>query len=320
MIETPSFFSALLDTIDSHIAVIDRQGEICFVNARWSCFAADNELLMPDGWIGINYLNVCKHAAEMGDEFGASAAEGIQQVVDGVEDAFYIEYPCHSPDTQRWYMMRVFPLKHDSVTYYVVSHQDITERKLAEERVLDLSRTDGLTGIPNRRYFDSFFEEEWRRCQRLQLPVALALIDVDHFKEYNDLNGHLCGDYCLRQITEVLSDFARRPGDLHARFGGEEFVLLFGNMTLEQAEQRVEMFREEVQNLNIPHDKSPTAAVVTVSAGVSSCVPSRELPQWSLIQFADQLLYRAKSDGRNRIVSKPFHTESTSYRQSIGLS
>ncbi|MBK1836444.1 PleD family two-component system response regulator [Azospirillum sp. YIM B02556] len=164
-----------------------------------------------------------------------------------------------------------------------------------------LSFLDGLTGIANRRRFDDTMTREWRRCARSHLPLSLIILDVDHFKAYNDQYGHQSGDECLRIVAEVLSERARRPSDLVARYGGEEFVCLLPETDGAGATDVAEGFRAAVAQRRIPHAQSPVARHVTISLGVASVIPSAESGPDRLAEMADQLLYRAKRAGRNRV-------------------
>lgn len=164
-----------------------------------------------------------------------------------------------------------------------------------------LSFLDGLTGIANRRRFDDAMAREWRRCARSNLPLSLIILDVDHFKAYNDHYGHQAGDECLRMVAEVLSDCARRPSDLVARYGGEEFVCLLPETDGPGAVRVAEGFRTSVAECRIPHAQSPVIPYVTISLGVATVIPSAEGSPEQLAEMADQLLYRAKRTGRNRV-------------------
>ncbi|MBP2300229.1 diguanylate cyclase [Azospirillum picis] len=162
-----------------------------------------------------------------------------------------------------------------------------------------LSFLDGLTGIANRRRFDETILREWRRCGRTCLPLSLIILDVDHFKAYNDQYGHQAGDECLRLVAEVLSERARRPGDLVARYGGEEFVCLLPETDRAGAAAVAESFRAGVAERGIPHQQSPVAPHVTISLGVATTVPTADDGHEILAQTADRLLYQAKRAGRN---------------------
>ena len=169
--------------------------------------------------------------------------------------------------------------------------------------VKDISDTDGLTGIGNRRKLDDHLEVEWRRMQRSKSPLAVLMCDIDYFKEFNDLYGHLAGDDCLKEVARLLADHCRRPGDLAARFGGEEFTLVFPDTDLQGAAQVAEKIRQAVEDLQIAHAKSGVGKYVTVSIGVASMIPSYDQNPDDLLHRADKLLFEAKAAGRNRVVS-----------------
>lgn len=164
-----------------------------------------------------------------------------------------------------------------------------------------LSATDGLTGIANRRRFDETFAQEWNRAARSGQTLALILFDVDLFKNYNDHYGHLKGDDCLRKVAQLLHGHARRSGDLVARYGGEEFAFMAPGMDDEAIFALAETIRKALEGLEIPHAMSPLSRV-TISAGVAVRVPGFGDPPESLVTLADQALYRAKREGRNRTI------------------
>ena len=194
------FLKSVLDTLTDHVVVIDKEGNIVFVNRQWIVFAEQNDCSVIRQWEGVNYLSVCDASARDGDDFGRKAADGINSVISEDRQAFYLEYPCHSDDEQRWFMMRVKPLRGKRSDYFVISHQNITERKLAEDKVLQLSLRDGLTSLANRRHFDAFLSGEWRRCTRLNMPLTLVLMDIDNFKWINDTYGHQVGGQVLANV------------------------------------------------------------------------------------------------------------------------
>lgn len=173
---------------------------------------------------------------------------------------------------------------------------------LEEGEVLaQLARLDTLTGIANRRLFDEALDAEWKRALRNGTRLSLVMADIDHFKLYNDHLGHVAGDACLAMAAEAMATVARRPGDLVARIGGEEFAFLLPNTTLEDAQAIAEHVRDDVQALLIPHPASPIMDIVTVSLGVADIAPSPWSTPSDLVKAADAALYRAKSEGRNRI-------------------
>ena len=184
----------------------------------------------------------------------------------------------------------------------------VCERTVALKEVNDkleaLSNTDGLTGIANRRSFDSGLAQEWKRAQRAGSSLALLVIDVDRFKHFNDRYGHLAGDDCLRALGKTLAQTGRRAGDLVARYGGEEFVVMLPGVKLPDVLERARHIQQEVRALAIAHAGTP-ATIVTVSIGVAVQIPSRQQPADDLLRRADQALYQAKRAGRNRVSAAP---------------
>jgi diguanylate cyclase (GGDEF)-like protein len=177
------------------------------------------------------------------------------------------------------------------------------ELQAANQQLLILSTTDALTGLANRRQFDSILDKEWRRAQRQGIPIALVLTDVDHFKLFNDTYGHQGGDECLRRIASVLADHAQRAGDLAARYGGEEFAIIMPGADPDDALAWAEAVRQAVMELGIPHKHSQNG-IVTLSAGISSMQPAEGLSPADLIAQADKALYHAKEMGRNQVQVK----------------
>jgi two-component system chemotaxis family response regulator WspR len=173
---------------------------------------------------------------------------------------------------------------------------EIRERTEELERI---AREDGLTGIANRRRFVEFARNCWRIAIRQQQPVGLLMVDVDHFKAFNDIYGHQAGDKCLRQVAGELEKVARRPCDLAARYGGEEFAVLLFGTDLADALELAEAARRGVESLQIPHSGSAPGGVVTVSIGVASVAPRADAEGTQLLHLADKALYRAKRKGRN---------------------
>jgi diguanylate cyclase (GGDEF)-like protein len=172
---------------------------------------------------------------------------------------------------------------------------------LSEELHL-LSTTDSLTGLANRRHFESCFDLEWRRAVRSQDSMALIIIDIDHFKRYNDLYGHQAGDECLRQVCFALQSYAQRSGELVVRYGGEEFVVLLPRMALAGAQHIAESMCLKVSQLNITHANS-NQENVTISLGVAAMIPNQDDAEEVLLRDADRALYQAKANGRNCVVS-----------------
>jgi diguanylate cyclase (GGDEF)-like protein len=172
-------------------------------------------------------------------------------------------------------------------------------------KLRDMAMTDILTGVANRRSIEERLDNEWRRCRRNRVPIAVVMIDIDHFKLYNDAYGHQAGDNCLQHIAAALKKVLRRPGDLLGRYGGEEFMCLLPETALEAAVERADELGRVVTALNIVHAHAASERVVTISRGVSATVPTRETELADLLEVADAMLYAAKERGRNCTMACP---------------
>lgn len=193
--------------------------------------------------------------------------------------------------------------------------RDMTERKLAEQQIKALvqqleieknaaqlnSMTDSLTGLSNRRYFDVVLNTEFYRLKRSKATLSLIMLDIDHFKKFNDTYGHLTGDECLKQIGNTLKVIVGRTADTVARFGEEEFIVILPETDVHGAINVAERIRSGVESLQINHSASDTAPYVTVSLGVVSVNPANVLTPTHIVETADKALYAAKNNGRNRM-------------------
>ena len=187
---------------------------------------------------------------------------------------------------------------------------DISERKKNEQKLIELQKeleqlsfNDGLTGVANRRMFDSVMEMEWLNAKRNRQPLSLVMIDIDYFKQYNDHYGHLQGDDCLKRVAQALGSSATRAKDFVARFGGEEFALVLPESNAESAATVAERCRKAIFKLQIPHAQSPIGQTLSISLGVGSVTPDTNDSLLDFINSVDQNLYLAKQRGRNCIVA-----------------
>lgn len=185
---------------------------------------------------------------------------------------------------------------------------DISERKKTEEQLLTLQKQleeysykDGLTGVANRRMFDSVLATEWANAQRTLQPLSLILLDIDHFKQFNDHYGHIQGDDCLKSVGQALSLAASRPRDFLGRFGGEEFVLVLPETDEAAARHIAERCRQQVRQQRIPHERSSVSSMLTISLGVGTIVPGAHDRPLDFLNAVDKLLYQAKQLGRDRL-------------------
>jgi diguanylate cyclase (GGDEF)-like protein len=292
---------AVIDALTSQICVVDPDGIIFAVNRAWKQFTADNSPGPVRDHIGINYLNVCRHSVGPASEEASDFVNGLRAVLRGERDFFQIEYPCHSPKEMRWFLARVSPLRRRSPSTdqanigAVVSHMNITDRKLVEIDYARLADMDSLTELPNRRFFGQFAKRDMDRFLQFGKPSSLLLIDLDHFKDINDTYGHAAGDDVLRHVAS-LGKIVFRSSDLFARWGGEEFVCLLPGTDEWGAILAAEKLRSAIEQLSIISGGKPIA--VTASVGVSSVDSEDQVIDHALLR-ADRALYRAKDEGRN---------------------
>lgn len=190
---------------------------------------------------------------------------------------------------------------------------DISERKAAEEKILQLQKElqhlsyqDGLTKVANRRRFDEALQACWEQAQHAPatMPIALIMLDVDYFKRLNDHYGHVYGDQCLVRVADLLHTACDKPEDLVARYGGEEFVVLLPGVSLAVAQRVAERFQNLLAQQRIPHIRSPFSPCLTASIGIACVTPTADTGPGDFLHAVDHLLYQAKNQGRNRIVAQ----------------
>lgn len=178
--------------------------------------------------------------------------------------------------------------------------EELEKANIELQRQVDV---DGLTGLANRRYLDRFLSHEVARCARSAQPLSVIMCDIDEFKRYNDHYGHLKGDDCIKMIANALTVRTRRATDLAARFGGEEFVLILPNTTGSDAIKVAQKIRDKVEALNIMHEKSSVTDHVTLSMGIYNATPTSMMRSEDFLHLADQALYHAKQNGRNKVTN-----------------
>jgi len=224
----------------------------------------------------------------------------VVEIGEPVEMDFHYPSPANN---SRWYHFIAVKLGDG----FAITLSDITNRKQMELALQEANRKleilallDGLTQISNRRSFDQFLEQEWLRLRRSGQSIALILLDVDYFKNYNDTYGHQLGDECLIKISQTLQNTVCRPADMVARYGGEEFAIILSDTDESGAIVVAQNVHEAIAQLKIPHTTSKVNDYVTVSIGIASLIPHISFTPEYLIQLADQALYQAKQGGRNR--------------------
>jgi diguanylate cyclase (GGDEF)-like protein/PAS domain S-box-containing protein len=307
------FIKGVLNSLTAHIAVLDEHGIIVVVNEAWKKFARENDSPDPDAYLGTNYLTACEAAIKMGDESANQIDLGIRAVMNGLRSKFNAEYSCDSPTQQRWFSITVVP-EHQTNHGVIITHQDITESKQSQrsleaahlvlKNALDLekqlARTDPLTSVNNRRYLYELAEHEFQISTRYQQPLSVMMIDIDHFKNFNDNYGHAVGDEILKRVTQTAAEELRTV-DVIGRYGGEEFIVLLPMTNAEQAYTLAERIRRAAQAQTLSTDKGDTS--ITLSIGIierKTITPAETVEE--AFRRADDAMYAAKQAGRNRTV------------------
>jgi diguanylate cyclase (GGDEF)-like protein len=293
---------AVLDALTSSICVLEQDGTIVAVNEAWRRFSSDNG---GDGaYLGKNYVDVCKRATGVGADAAHRFGQAVQDVLAGRCHRFETEYPCHSQQERRWFIGRVTRLRKavkdangDGTIVAVISHQNITSRKLLEFKLKKLAETDELTGLKNRRKFLSTADKALEQLKRDGTPASLFIIDLDHFKKINEAHGHAIGDEALCHAASQFKKAIRRP-DVLARIGGEEFAVLLPNTDEWGAIMVAERVRSQLAASCFETEDGLLG--LTASVGVTSLRSNDRNPDAALGR-ADDALYRAKDDGRNRV-------------------
>ncbi|MGI6551544.1 MAG: sensor domain-containing diguanylate cyclase [Bacillota bacterium] len=293
-------FQRIVETAIEGILIFDKDYRITFANKNMASMLGYtvNEMLGRSyiSFFPESQLDVYKHQESL-------RKKGLDSV-----------YECcllRKDGQKHWFLISAKPIFDDYGRFEgsFGMFTDINERKemelLLEEtnrQLTELSNKDSLTGIPNRRCFDATLEHEYSRLRRSKSKLSVILLDIDHFKEYNDYYGHVMGDDCLRQVGKVLTSCISRSVDLAARYGGEEFACILPDTDIHGAVKIAERIRQRIQDLKIEHKKSSVSEFVTASFGVITVRYSPKVSLADIVAMADKLLYKAKVSGRNRIV------------------
>lgn len=312
--ENEQRFRSLAENSPDVLVLSDLSGRRLYVSA------AVKQLL---GWTPRELIGKSYHAEVTHPEDVPALTEAFEDVR-RYDTGITLSYRCQHKGGQYVWVEGKINLHRDPQTRepigFVTVVRDISSRKAAEERLQTayheletLAAIDSLTGIANRRHFDNILGAEWKRAIRTGTPTGLLLMDVDFFKNFNDLYGHVQGDECLRDLAKWIAQEIRRPGDMVARFGGEEFAAILPDTDEKGAADVAEKIRQAVAGRRMPHSGNPHA-VVTISIGCASLIPMRGSTERDLIEAADKALYRAKNVGRNEVVRASMIRQSTTQR------
>jgi diguanylate cyclase (GGDEF)-like protein len=295
--EAERMVRATLDSLSPQIALVDASGEIFLTNEAWRRFARANGT-PPNGVSeGANYLGVCDSAGRAGSTDAAAFAEGLRSVLDGRLEEFAMEYPCHSPTEERWFVARATRLLGGALAEgAVVAHEDITERKKAEEATAHLALHDPLTDLPNRRLLADRLGHALSRADREGKAVAVLYLDLEGFKAVNDEFGHDEGDRLLVEFAERLKGCLRKS-DTAVRLGGDEFVVVLEGVS--GGEEALALSERITQALEAPFEVGQYETALSASMGIALSTHPHGYPE-DLLRFADVAMYRSKREGKGR--------------------
>ncbi|HUF82483.1 MAG TPA: EAL domain-containing protein [Burkholderiales bacterium] len=289
--------AAILNALPAHIALLDTRGWIISVNEAWRRFSGSNAIQRPGHAIGVDYLAICDGA----EGEARQVADGIRSVLSGGAKSFSLEYPCHEPTAERWFVLTVTPLAEDRPNGAVVMQMNITEEKKAKEELRELAlltthsaEHDFLTGLPNRMLLNDRVGQAIAFARRHTKQVALLFMDLDGFKHINDSLGHAIGDKLLQSIAKRLVECVR-GSDTVSRQGGDEFVVLLSEVS--HPEDAAISARRILKAVAQPHSIGQHELHVTASIGVS-VYPDDGRDAETLTQHADTAMYQAKENGR----------------------
>lgn len=297
------FKQAVLNSVTAEIAVLNQDGLILTVNDAWQRYAQKYVAQLGQSAsrtaVGANYLAACQGVeADPAARNTVPAQDGIRAVLAGRLPRFYLEYPCHSPQQQRWFSMSVTPLKGEALQGAVVSLEDISERIQMEHQVRDLAFYDPLTLLPNRRLALERLTQQLVRARRAKTRLALLFIDLDQFKPINDELGHEVGDWVLQTVAQRIQS-CLRESDTAARMGGDEFVVLLPDLQTSDAAMAV---AEKIRSALAQDFVTVPGIVLHMSASIGVALyPDHGETEKDLLRLGDEAMYRAKKSGRNAV-------------------
>ncbi len=296
LLESDQLSRSVLESIPGPTVVLDSSGTIILANEAWHAYMCASGAEHPERvGIGANYLALCAEAADRKKEGAAETGAGLRAVLTGAQGSFRLDYPAPGADDDRWFLIRVSPLRSSSGGV-VVLHTDITDRKRYEHELTHQALHDPLTGLPNRALLADRLEGALRRARRHVQSVGVLIADLDRFKTVNDALGHAAGDTLLAAVSEKLKELVR-PGDTVARLGGDEFVILCEGLAGQ--DDAVALAHRVLVGLAEPFSLDANdRATLTVSVGIA--LADRSVDADTVLREADTAMYRAKQRGRNR--------------------
>jgi diguanylate cyclase (GGDEF)-like protein len=290
---------AVLDALPVLIAVLDRQGNVLKANMACESFSILNGLVSTYGVVGVEYRKVLEKMCAAQPDALQAAMDGIAAVISGSEPMFQMQHCVVTPIRSHWFTMQVTPVS-GLQGQVVVIHQDISQLKAAELASLNMANVDELTGALSRRNFLAVAQQEVERSLRYETPLMVLMLDLDHFKQINDLHCHATGDAVLKHFVATIGAVLRTQ-DVVGRLGGEEFCVLLPNTTREGGFALARRIVETVANSPV----AMGAHVIRYTVSVGATCMHGEATFAELLHLADMALYRAKNEGRNGVAIEP---------------
>jgi diguanylate cyclase (GGDEF)-like protein len=286
----------VLDALEDQAVVLDGAGRIVMTNKAWTIFAERNGGDVERIGVGVDYIKACH--SEQDSDHGGELAQKLHRVITGEIRHFTLEYPCHSPTDQRWFMMRAGHLHPQGA---LITHTSITKHRVAELEHQALANHDPLTQILNRRGFATYLQHALLRARRTGESVCAMLIDCDNFKKYNTAFGHTGGDAVLIGLARLIAE-SLRPTDIFARLGGDEFIVLMPDTTLAGAVTASERICRQIAKVPVVVHESASVSV-TLSAAIS-LLDDQTTSVDDILRACGPALARSKSFGKNRVTSE----------------
>ncbi len=293
--ESERFVKSTIDALSEHICVVDEKGCILTVNKAWREYSHNVGVHITQDWIGVNYLDICDKATATGPRDAAAFAEGMRDVLFDRREDFTLEYSCSTEAAERWYLAKVTRFQLDGPVRVVISHENVTQAKLAQQHLTFLAHYDSLTGLPNRVLFYDRLKHTLLQAERSDWTVAVMFIDLDNFKMVNDTMGHAAGDALLKQASARIVA-GLRANDTVGRLGDDEFGVFLPDLLSANDAGLVAQKIMDAMACSFMIDNKEH--FVTCSIGITVYPHDARDPD-SLVSNADTAMYRAKQIGRN---------------------
>lgn len=291
---------SVIDSLLEHIAIMDRSANIIATNRAWNDFAIENGATDTTTYsVGANYIDTCRPVAHE-DCNTQKIVSNLKQLLAGEIESFSLEYPCHSPKEKRWFLLYATPfIVENEHMGAVVSHINITKRKMAELEAIRYAKYDDLTGTLNRRFGLEKLVRQIELSDRYNQIFTICFIDIDNLKYVNDTFGHAAGDILLKQTARIIKSAIRKT-DMVVRMGGDEFMLIFPHTRLSGVREFVKRIMQDIKSYNTGIDNI-TKFEISFSYGFAEYNPMAKVSSDRLVEIADNEMYEQKMRKKSRV-------------------